>query len=66
MGVKAALKRAMAESVKRSAARAGSRPTPAKPGSVARAGSYVAPVDTAGMDPAMKKTLGVGRKKRKG
>ena len=26
----------------------------------ARAGNYAAPIDTAGMDPAMKATLGVG------
>lgn len=63
MGIKAALKRAMDDAVKRSAAKAGSRPTPAKRGSVARAGGYAAPVDTAGMDPAMKRTLGVGRKR---
>jgi hypothetical protein len=38
---------------------------------IARAGNYTAPVDTAGMDPEMKKTLEVdrprgGKKKKKG
>ena len=32
----------------------------------ARAGNYAAPVDTSGMDPEMKETLGVGRKKISG
>lgn len=30
----------------------------------ARAGNYAAPVDTAGMDEAMKQTLGVSRKRK--
>jgi len=30
---------------------------------VGRAGNYAAPVDTAGMDPEMKQTLGMGAKK---
>lgn len=51
---------------RRSAAKAGSRPTPAKAGSVARVGGYAAPVDTAGMDKAMKRTLGIGRGKKRG
>ena len=69
---KSALARAKAALVKmgqqaqaRSAAKAGSRPTPAKSGSVARVGGYAAPVDTAGMDRAMKRTLGVGRGKKR-
>lgn len=62
--VKEKLKKAMAESVARYAAKAGP-PTPAKRGTVARAGGYAAPVDTAGMDPAMKSTLGVGKKRKK-
>lgn len=31
-----------------------------------KAGNYRAPVDTAGMDPEMKRTLGVGRGKKRG
>jgi len=31
---------------------------------VGRAGGYAAPVDTAGMDPEMKRTLRIGAKKR--
>ena len=31
----------------------------------AKAGNYRAPVDTAGMDPEMKKTLGIGQKGKK-
>jgi len=32
----------------------------------AKAGNYRAPVDTAGMDPEMKRTLGIGRGKKRG
>jgi hypothetical protein len=31
----------------------------------AKVGNYQAPVDTAGMDPEMKKTMGIGKKKGK-
>ena len=60
--VKVAFKGMADEAVRRSAAKAG-KPTPARP--VGRAGSYVAPVDTAGMDREMKRTLGVGRSGKK-
>ena len=40
------------------------RPSPLKR-TVARAGNYVAPVDTAGMDPEMKATLSLSRPKPK-
>lgn len=31
---------------------------------MARVGNYIAPVDTAGVDPAMKNTMNIGVKKR--
>ena len=38
---------------------------PAKPAfPSAKVGNYRAPVDTAGMDPEMKKVMGIGRKRR--
>jgi hypothetical protein len=61
---KEAFERAGRAAQAESASRAGSRPTPAKRGTVARAGGYAAPVDTAGMDSSMKRTLGLGRKKK--
>lgn len=63
--IKRGIKRAMDSAVAESASRAGSRPTPAKRGTVARAGGYAAPVDTAGVDPEMKRTLGLGKRRKK-
>lgn len=46
-----------------------SKPAPkpaAKPKApIGKVGNYAAPVDTAGMDPEMKKTMGFGAKKRR-
>lgn len=43
---------------------AGKRQNPAK-AQLARVGNYVAPVDTVGVDPAMKETMGIGARPRK-
>lgn len=59
-----AFDRAAASATARSAARASARPTPAARGTVARAGGYAAPMDTAGVDPEMKRTVGVGGKRK--
>ena len=52
------------EAQARSAAKAGARPTPAKRGSVARAGGYSAPIDTTEIDPEMQETLSIKRAKK--
>lgn len=39
------------------------RQNPAK-AQMARVGNYVAPIDTVGIDPAMKETMGIGVKKK--
>jgi len=47
------------------------KPKPAKPAPkagkapIGKVGNYAAPVDTAGMDPEMKRTMGFGKKKKK-